>query len=214
MAFVPYPGKFHAADPEIAAAFASGAPWVNSGFLYFKNADTARAVSAAWCAEYRSRIARMLGGERLDPNDEWPLILVISRLALSLEPLELKWNDWIGASEGDLFIHAHRLPEPSAPPEPPAPNPFSLGCEVNGVTYGIAEKDQLAWTAALTALDNASALGAFDPSLTPVEAVLGPILDIAGRPVPSMTVIGFRQTMLALVQRIGQIRAQYAGGVQ
>lgn len=112
-----------------------------------------------------------------------------------------------------------------APPEPPALAPESdgrlayeaalaAGCEVGGVTYGITGKDQLAWTAALTALDNAQALGAFDPSVTPVEAALGPILDIEGRPVPSMTVIGFRQTMLALVQRIGQIRAQYAGAAK
>jgi hypothetical protein len=139
-----------------------------------------------------------------------------------LTPAQLARVEAIYADDIALFADIETAGQTCAATEPQMPEPgpqqsyeaaLAAGHEVNGVTYGIAEKDQIAWTAALTALDNASALGAFDPSVTPVEAVLGPILDIAGCPVPSMTVIVFRQTMLALVQRIGHIRAQYAGGV-
>lgn len=96
-------------------------------------------------------------------------------------------------------------------PEERFADAIAAGCEVGGVVYGIAGGDQIAWTAALAALDNAAAHGAFDPATTPVESVLGPILDIAGRPAPTMTVVRFRQTMLALAGRIGALRAEFAG---
>ena len=84
---------------------------------------------------------------------------------------------------------------------------FTRGHTISGTTYGIGEKDQIAWTQALTALDNAAALGAFDATVTPVEAVLGPILDRDGNPAPSMTVMQFRGVMAQLAIRIGQLRA-------
>jgi hypothetical protein len=84
---------------------------------------------------------------------------------------------------------------------------INRGHVVNGTRYAIDAAAQAQWTAALTALDNAAALGAFNPNTTTVESVLGPILDRDGNPAPSMTVMQFRAVMAQLALRIGQIRA-------
>ena len=84
---------------------------------------------------------------------------------------------------------------------------LDAGHVVAGVTYGIKENDQANWTAALVALDSAEKVQQFDPSTTYVQNILGPILDKSGTPVGNMTVTQFRGVMLAITQRIGQLRA-------
>ena len=83
---------------------------------------------------------------------------------------------------------------------------LSLGHSVNGVTYGITPNDQNQWVSALTVLGNAKILNACNESSTSVQSVLGPLLDINGNPVDSMTVLEFRVVMAQLGIKVGEIR--------
>jgi len=85
---------------------------------------------------------------------------------------------------------------------------LSLGHTVGGVTYGITPNDQNQWVSALTVLGNAKILNAFNEATTPVQSVLGPLLDINGNPVDSMTVLEFRGVMAQLGIRVGEIRTE------
>ena len=80
------------------------------------------------------------------------------------------------------------------------------GFSNNGIVFGITEKDLTQWTQALTALSTAEAIGNDITTMT-VQDLIGPVLDINGEPVANMTVLGFRQLMMQLIQYIGVLRS-------
>lgn len=90
---------------------------------------------------------------------------------------------------------------------------LSVGVAVEGVTYGITDKDQANWLAALTALQNAQTVTGFNPAETDATALLGPLLDITGTPVGSVTVTAFRELMVELTSAVGAIRANHISKV-
>lgn len=95
------------------------------------------------------------------------------------------------------------------PPQPPMTAELALaaGHTVDGRTYDLSIPAQNAWANSLTVLREAQNLGAISDT-TPVESVLGPVLDISGTAVPSMTVQQYRVLLLTqLMPRVAQIRA-------
>jgi hypothetical protein len=90
---------------------------------------------------------------------------------------------------------------------PTAQSAYAAGHTVSGYTYAIDPEAQHSWTASLTVLREAQLAGSIDDA-TPVDAVLGPVLDLAGNAVPSMTVAAFRLLLLTqLLPRVAQIRS-------
>jgi len=119
-AFVPYVGTLHVPEVDLSVAL-STMPWINSGFMWFRNSAIAKAVSLAWEAEYKERIVRHLAGNTaVHPNDEFALVIAASKLDYSFETLPPKWNVWRtelvpdNLPEDTLFYQHHlgELPDP------------------------------------------------------------------------------------------------------
>jgi hypothetical protein len=83
---------------------------------------------------------------------------------------------------------------------------LALGHTVAGYTYDLSVPAQNAWANSLVVLREAQSIGAISDS-TPVESVIGPVLDRDGAAVPSMTVAQYRVLLLTqLMPRVAQIR--------
>jgi len=99
------------------------------------------------------------------------------------------------------------LPVQEPPPEPPTKAELlAQGCTHGGRTYDISEAGLTAWDRAAGAIAVAYRRGLITDA-TSAQSILGPILDINGQAVPPMTVAQLDLLILAIMQRVAQIRA-------
>jgi hypothetical protein len=120
IAFVAYPGRFFFPPSESyqAASYAVLGKKLNSGMIWFKDHETAKAISAAWEAKYLEDISE--GGAMADlnhKNDEFSLMAVLAASNWNYRWLEQVWNNQWEPSENDIIRHSH---EPSVSGGDPA----------------------------------------------------------------------------------------------
>lgn len=88
-AFVPYSGMWFFPDTPRQNAINILNGKINSGFLYFKNIDIARDISAQWCEMCHKRMSLSLW-----EYDEYSLMIIIANSEYKWKHLDGIWNDW------------------------------------------------------------------------------------------------------------------------
>lgn len=118
MAYVPYSGKWWLPDTIRQEAFDFHGYKINSGFLYFKNLETAKKVCNQWQYEYleREKLYDVEKGTSKYEYDEWALMIALMKMPdLKVELLDKKWNDWeLSTKEemlesGGILFQSHNL---------------------------------------------------------------------------------------------------------
>lgn len=115
IAFVPYKGKWHFPDAIRQEAFDHFGYKINSGFIYFKSLEIAKAVCTAWAAAYLERVALYGVAPNIYKNeyDEYALMLALKGKGYTIELLDKKWNNWeVSTVEGiqasdSIFFQSH-----------------------------------------------------------------------------------------------------------
>ena len=95
-AYVPYDGKWHLPDTIRQEAFDYHGHKINSGFMYFKNLEIAKAICSQWQWEYleREKLYDVDKGTSKHEYDEWALMIALTKLNYKIEVLDSKWNVW------------------------------------------------------------------------------------------------------------------------
>ena len=95
-AYVPYEGKWHLPDTIRQEAFDYHGHKINSGFMYFKNLEIAKAICSQWQWEYleREKLYDVDKGTSKHEYDEWALMIALTKLNYKIEVLDSKWNVW------------------------------------------------------------------------------------------------------------------------
>lgn len=115
VAYVPYSGKWYLPDIARQEAVDFHGHKINSGFLWFKNLETAKKVCNQWQWEYleREKLYDVEKGTSKYEYDEWALMIALMKLKPNLFILDKKWNDWelnteeeIKASDS-VFFQSH-----------------------------------------------------------------------------------------------------------
>ena len=114
-AYVPYKGKWHLPDSIRQAAFDHHGHKINSGFMYFKNLEIAKAICTKWQYEYleREKLYDVEKGTSKYEYDEWALIIALTKLNYKIEILDSKWNEWELKTEeeikssNNIFFQSH-----------------------------------------------------------------------------------------------------------
>lgn len=128
VALVPYDGRFFFPPNQslLAASYAKLGKQLNSGLVWFRTHEIARAVSLAWEAQYLLDIADYSEGIRL--NDEFALMVALADSSWTLAWLDKKWNN-IWTDDADDKLRHGRLSEiewSKLHPQPPAPTPIHV----------------------------------------------------------------------------------------
>lgn len=116
-AYVPYKGKWHLPDKIRQDAFDYHGHKINSGFMYFKNLEIAKKICTQWQYEYleREKLYDVSKGTSKHEYDEWALMVALSKIDLTIELLDKKWNNWELLTKeemlasGDVFFQSHNL---------------------------------------------------------------------------------------------------------
>ena len=97
-AFVPYPETWHLPDETRQSAYDFLGCKINSGFLYFKDLETAKRICTEWQQVYLERENNHVGIRKNKNSyeyDEWSLMIAIQNLNnIKTEHLDVKWNNW------------------------------------------------------------------------------------------------------------------------
>lgn len=96
-AYVTYKGKWHLPDEIRQSAFNYHGHKINSGFMYFKDLETARKICNQWQYEYleREKLYDVDKGTSKYEYDEWALMIALQKLSeIKIELLDKKWNNW------------------------------------------------------------------------------------------------------------------------
>ena len=104
IAYVPYPGIWYLPDEIRQNAFNFHGHKINSGFIYFRTLDIAKAVCNQWQFEYleREKLYDESKGTSKHEYDEWALMIALSKLQYKVELLDKKWNHWQLNSEEEI----------------------------------------------------------------------------------------------------------------
>lgn len=89
-AYVPYQGKWHFPDIIRQEAFNHHGHKINSGFMYFRNLEIAKAICTNWAEEFLKRPLHWIKNE----YDEYALMIALMNMNYKVEMLDSKWNDW------------------------------------------------------------------------------------------------------------------------
>ena len=83
-AYVPYIGKWYLPDTIRQKAFDYHGHKINSGFMYFKNLEIAKAICDQWQYEYleREKLYDEEKGTSKYEYDEWALMIALSKFEL------------------------------------------------------------------------------------------------------------------------------------
>ena len=118
VAFVKYPGQYFFPDTIRQTTFEFFGYKVNSGFMYFKNLQVAKAICTEWSKQYLERV------KLYDANtpsvtkfeyDEYALMIALKNLNYNIEVLDKKWNDFELITEDEMkssdsiFFQSHDL---------------------------------------------------------------------------------------------------------
>lgn len=103
-AYVPYVGKWHFPDKIRKECFDYHGHKINSGFMYFKDIDTAKKVSDVWSEAYKDRI-KLYDVTRglVNEYDEYALMIGLMEIDLNIELLDSKWNEWTLNEKEDIL---------------------------------------------------------------------------------------------------------------
>jgi len=115
IAFVQYKGKWHFPDQIRQQAFDHFGYKINSGFLWFKDLQTAQLVCTAFASEYLKRVELYGNVHNVTKNeyDEYALMIALKDLNLNIHLLDSKWNDWELSTEEEfeasdsVFFQSH-----------------------------------------------------------------------------------------------------------
>ena len=79
-------------DPHIIRqeAFNHHGHKINSGFMYFRNLEIAKAICTNWAEEFLKRPLHWIKNE----YDEYALMIALMNMNYKVEMLDSKWNDW------------------------------------------------------------------------------------------------------------------------
>ena len=108
-AYVPYQGKWHFPDVIRQEAFNHHGHKINSGFMYFRNLEIAKAICTKWADELLKRPLHWIKNE----YDEYALMIALKDMNYKVELLNNKWNDWeLGTEEeikssSNIFFQSH-----------------------------------------------------------------------------------------------------------
>ena len=89
-AYVPYQSKWHFPDTIRQEAFDFHGHKINSGFMYFRNLEIAKAICAKWADELLKRPLHWIKNE----YDEYALMITLMDMNYKVELLDNKWNNW------------------------------------------------------------------------------------------------------------------------
>jgi len=116
-AYVPYQGKWYLPDKIRQDAFDFHGHKINSGFMYFKNLEIAKKICDQWQYEYleREKLYDIDKGTSKYEYDEWALMIALSKIDLTIELLDKKWNNWELSTKEEMlasesvFFQSHDL---------------------------------------------------------------------------------------------------------
>lgn len=104
MAYVCYSGRWWLPDTIRQEAYDFHGHKINSGFMWFKDLETAKKVCNQWQHEYLERVKLY----NVQPNiskheyDEWALMIALMKLDVKKHFLDKKWNDWELNTEDEI----------------------------------------------------------------------------------------------------------------
>lgn len=104
-AYVPYSGNWHLPDTIRQNAYNFHGHKINSGFMYFKNLELAKAICNQWQFEYleREKLYNVQAGTSKYEYDEWALMIALSKLNYTTQILDKKWNDWTLSTKEEML---------------------------------------------------------------------------------------------------------------
>lgn len=89
IAFVPYKGKWYFPDEERKQAENKLGCKINSGFIYFKDLETAKKICTEWLEVLKRRLPL-----NVHEYDEYSLMIALVNGNYKWEFLDEIWNDW------------------------------------------------------------------------------------------------------------------------
>lgn len=110
IAMVRYSGTYHYPAGGRRDIYEATGVNYNSGFIWFKNHDIAREISAEWLETYKQRMGLYgtLRTDSINEYDEPAMMEVLSTGKWSHTTLDLKWNNWYDSKkDDDLFRQDH-----------------------------------------------------------------------------------------------------------
>lgn len=115
IAYVCYSGKWWLPDVARQEAHDFHGHKINSGFMWFKDLETAKKICDCWQEEYlnREKSYDVVSGVCKYEYDEWALMIALMKLDVKTYLLDRKWNEWELSTEDEMrssdsvFLQSH-----------------------------------------------------------------------------------------------------------